>query len=622
MGYKVNNYFDYLSLLSSDIFYNCKKLNKIIFESKKQDSINVTNNITFLGESAFENCKQINDVYYDPSMNYVSKCLFKNCIKLNYIKFSHNLNIIRESAFENCLSLKSISMPTELKTLEGSCFKNCSNLENINFYEKTNLISTSSFQNCDSFLIPNFSLVIHNDNNYVKAYFNSIFPLVKTYKMSLSNIINKYLNNAKILLSTSDIKIKEYTYPSIDIILTDGQNIVNVNNLINENISVDKVSQFRHLTIKFIFDSNLESYNSFIIKTQSLLLSLPSSNDSTYIQVYNEGAKNINVTNNLITTMNIIGSYCLVNSVSSIALLNDYRINFYKQQNISNYYISYSNNNFETSTQIISVKDQEDSLSNYILLGGSFNELIIYRKVPLNYMGIFLETLQINVSSALSLPILGETTQNMIADAYATINVPLSTVRNTFLYWSDGINVDDTIEEGVKFKVVNHYGWNDIYLTKAVVYDGSIPYNRVNSIMSRKEIRYDFIRYLALKIFKTSAGADLFRNNNQVALSLDNASNLQLRNKLSELENLGEFLNEYSPNNISRTIFRQLLSIQPERIIPNDGDWTNIPLYVGDKIYLKLIINPDINQNSVLGTYSVAPITQRSYLIDLNLISG
>jgi hypothetical protein len=47
-----------------------------------------------------------------------------------------------------------------------------------------------------------------------------------------------------------------------------------------------------------------------------------------------------------------------------------------------------------------------------------------------------------------------------------------------------------------------------------------------------------------------------------------------------------------------------------------------MPLYVGDKIYLKLIINPDMNQNNILGNNLIPTINPRSYLVELNIVSG
>ena len=619
MAYKVSNFFDYLSLLNSNVFYNCVKLESFTFESIKEDTIEITENITFLGENVFENCINIDDVYFEPNINYVSTNLFKNCINLKNIFFTDSLNVIRESAFENCISLTNIILPTQLQNLQANCFKNCSKLDTIKIYENVNVISMTAFQNCDLFLIQNKSIVINNNNSYVTSYFSTLFPYAKVYKSS-EDILDVYIKDIANLLNIDESQAKQYIYNSI-VILTDNNNIVNIDNLIDPNIDQAKIHIYRNTILKFIFDINPTNYNNFIIKSKSLSLTIPTSTDTTYIHVYNEAAKNVNVTNQYNTSIDVIGTYCLLSYNVSECVLQDYRINCYTSSN--NYYISYSNNNFITSQQIISEKNQVNTLVNYTILGGQYKDLIFYKNYSLNFMNVFLESFQINITSGLSLPKLSETTNPMFADAYASLNVPLSILKNTFLYWSDSINVDDVIMDGLKFKVVNYEGWANIYLTEAIVYEGAISYYKRSSDIQKKQIKYDFIRYLALKIFKSANGADLFRNNDQVTTSLNNASNFHLRSKLNELQLLGEFDDEYSPNNISRILFRQILSNNPQRIIPNDnGDWNQMPFYVGDKIYLKLIINPDMNQNNILGNNLIPTINPRSYLVELNIVSG
>jgi|688.fasta_scaffold166231_2 hypothetical protein len=622
MAYKIDNFFDYLSLLNSNIFYGCINLNKITFESVYEESVNITNNITFLGESIFENCLKIVDVYYEPnpSVNYVPKNMFKNCISLDSIDLSDNIIIISKSSFENCGSLTDIVFPRELQILESDCFKNCIQLNTITIYDKVNLINTTSFQNCDSLLISNNSIVFHDNNSYVISYFSTLFSTVKIYDLTSESIFTKFNKSVANLLNIDELEAKKYTYNAI-VLLTGNGSIVSVENLISQSIDPLKIPMFRNLVLKFIFDSNSPYYDNFIIKSKSILLPIPNSTDTTYVHVYKEGAKNINVSNNYNLNINVIGTYCLLSYITSECKLNDYKLHCYVTED--KYYITYSNDNFVTSQNIISEKNKEDILTNYTILGGELKDLIFYKNYSFNFMNLYLDSLQINITSGLSLPKLGEITESMTADAWASIDIPLSIIKNTFLYWSDSINVDDLIPEGVKFKTVNYNGWSNINLTDATVYEGAISYYKKPNTIQKKQIKYDFIRYLSLKIFKSANGADLFRNNEAVTKSLDEASNIALRNKLNQLELLGEFDDEASQYNVARVIFRQILSSDPKRIVLNDvGEWNKMPLYVGDKIYLKLIINPHTDQHTILANNIVPIIDKRSYLVDLNIISG
>jgi hypothetical protein len=98
---------------------------------------------------------------------------------------------------------------------------------------------------------------------------------------------------------------------------------------------------------------------------------------------------------------------------------------------------------------------------------------------------------------------------------------------------------------------------------------------------------------------------------------------LSLTNKLTDLQTLGEFtIEDTSINNVSGAIFRQILLQEPSRIIPNENAWTPMNLYEGDKLYVKLTINPEPNQHKLLNPNNTTPIPARSYLIEMNLISG
>jgi hypothetical protein len=192
------------------------------------------------------------------------------------------------------------------------------------------------------------------------------------------------------------------------------------------------------------------------------------------------------------------------------------------------------------------------------------------------------------------------------------------------MYWSDGINVDNVVSDGIKFKTVNYSGWENVYLARAITNSafGGIQYYRPSSVMAKNEIKYDFIRYLAKNIFKTSAGVDIFKNNEQATAYIENNAQTALTNRLRILENLGEFTNEETIDNIAGSIFRQIILQQPNRIVPNDGDWTPMNLYADDKIYIKLIIHPEPNQHKILNPNNNIQISSRSYLIELNLTSG
>jgi len=617
--YTFSNTFEFISLLGTDIFYGCSNLANIVFESKQLDTVLLPNTITELGENIFENCQKIEDVHIDISINNIPQSIFKNCINLNEVIISNNIQIIDESAFENCQSLTEIKFPLNLTTLKNNSFNNCINLEKIYFYNSVNTIHPTSFANCSQMDISNNSLIIYDNNNYVLSFFNTNKPLVKSLQLQYLDEFQFYFQKVENLLGTDYNTLKQYFYPILDISLTSNNNTIN-KQLVDSQIPLNVINEYRKLILSYIFETN-SPYISFITSNSNLRIETSVNNISSYnTYVFDEGSNNIDLPRNIDLINNLQTVYTGLNEFFTEFLINNKKVRLTSINN--NFTFSFSTNNFITSTQVQLSSNETYNIDNYIILTGSYNDIIIYKNTQSLPLNLYLPGLELSITSGLSQPIIGEVTNPLQADAYASINIPVSFVLNTFYYWSDSINVDDVIEEGVKFKTMNYQQWQNVYFTRAVVFEGAISYYKRNIDVVKKQVNHDFIRYLALKIFKTPNGVDLFRNNEAVLNSLDVNSNTAFNNKLNNLENLGEFNNVENVDNISRTIFRQILTLQPQRIVPLAGEWTPIPLYAGDKLYLKLIINPNQQQQNIFSNVTIPTILPRSYLIELNLVSG
>lgn len=616
--YAFSNTFEFISLLGTDIFYGCTNLASIVYESKQTETVVLPNTITELGENIFENCQNIEDVYIDTSINNIPKSTFKNCINLSEVFFSNNIQIINESAFENCQSIDVINLPLSLTTLKNNCFNKCSRLEKIYFYSSVNNIDPNAFANCSEMNIPNNSLIIYDNNGYVLSYFTTNKPLVKSLELELDNIFQLYFEKIRNLLGEDYKNLKQYFYPLLDVSLTNNNNII-TSQLINNEIPLNLINEYRNFALSFIFETN-EPYNSFITNNSNLRIETNINGVSSYnTYIFNEINNPIDLQRNIDITNNLTSFYTRLNEFNKDFFINNYKVRLTSTNN--NYLISFSTNDFTTSTQVELSSNEMYTIDNYNIVTGSNNEVIIYKNLQSSPLDFYLKGLELNITSGLSQTIVGEVTEPLQADAYASINIPISLILNTFYYWSDSINVDDVLEEGVKFKTMNYQAWQSIFFTQAIVMDGGISYYKKTIDVIKKQINHDFIRYLALKIFRTANGVDLFRNNQTVLNGLDIASNMAFINKLNYLESLGEFNNIDSSYNISRTILRQILSLQPQRIVPLAGEWTPIPLYAGDKLYIKLFINPNQQQQNIFSN-STINIEPRSYLIQLNLVSG
>jgi hypothetical protein len=623
--YSATNVFDFLSLLPTNIFYGCESLNTIVFESKNKNTILLSDYITELGESVFENCKRIEDVFIDMNVNNIPKNTFKNCSNISNVYFKENQNIlaINESAFNNCSNLNNLELPINLQSIGHNSFNNCSKLDKLIVYNNNNInIQSTSFAGNLQFNQTN-NAVIFTDNISIKNYFTTTFPKGKQVPLNAIDTFNSYFYKISKLFDNNYILTKQYFYPSLDVKLTASRQIV-TSDLVNSLISVDKLAIFRHLILQFIFEIN-KSYNNFVINNQKIRLTTPIGSQSSYFMtVYNSAARNIDTVQD-IKANNYLAIYGLLQNNYSEVLINNYKVRLSIGSN-NKYNLEYSTNNFDSYTQLLinSNSNTTANITNYSFLTGDYNDYIIYKDIISAPLSLYIEGLQLSITASLSEQLTGSSTTPMVADAYTKLDIPLSVVANTFMYWSDGINVDNVVSDGIKFKTVNYSGWENVYLARAITNSafGGIQYYRPSSVMAKNEIKYDFIRYLAKNIFKTSAGVDIFKNNEQATAYIENNAQTALTNRLRILENLGEFTNEETIDNIAGSIFRQIILQQPNRIVPNDGDWTPMNLYADDKIYIKLIIHPEPNQHKILNPNNNIQISSRSYLIELNLTSG
>jgi hypothetical protein len=283
---------------------------------------------------------------------------------------------------------------------------------------------------------------------------------------------------------------------------------------------------------------------------------------------------------------------------------------------------------------------------NYFFKKKSLTYNINMSQVDSSAQTFYVNTLniQIDASKAL-LPDISFSFLDFISDVNATFDVSLNVVKNLFLYQSDAIDVNDLIEEDIKFKLnfdssgttpAYQETWSteaiqfnsfiqDTYCTGSDVNDVVYINNTANAL--KKTVADDYLRFLALRLFRTAMGVDLFSNEQDVKDNL-NASAKQLfvnrMKAISELNN-GEFLDASACENIivgstvgqhpTYSIFNQIMSNTPERFYDmSDNIWnvedasfsdaslndTELPIYmvpvrVGDKIMfeLRILSHPD-----------------------------
>jgi uncharacterized protein YjbI with pentapeptide repeats len=265
--------------------------------------------------------------------------------------------------------------------------------------------------------------------------------------------------------------------------------------------------------------------------------------------------------------------------------------------------------------------------SNYMVVGTNIN----FSLTGLNQT-FSLSTLALLDSSSVNMD---------AADAAAVYYVRLSDINNIFKYQSDATDVNDIIASDIKYYVFHRKWPTELKINPLhSMMNKSESINMLgfsNGYASNKSLaKHDFIRYIALRLFNTINGVDLFSNEsdlqeNAVYMGENVRYNIDsILSGISTTSNSGTMSydasgNKYLTNdasgntNLSRELMRQIAASAPSRFYNNDAsnaELKNVPLLENDTITFKMILQATAGQNILTG---VSEIPSRSYTIKLVL---
>jgi uncharacterized protein YjbI with pentapeptide repeats/uncharacterized protein YjdB len=240
-----------------------------------------------------------------------------------------------------------------------------------------------------------------------------------------------------------------------------------------------------------------------------------------------------------------------------------------------------------------------------------------------------------------TLAILDASSVNMTTDATSIFYVRLSDIVNMFKYQSDSNDINDVSANDIKYYVF-HRKWPT-----------ELKINPCHAMMNTQDsqnmlglnggftpdkslLKHDFLRYIALRLFNTIHGVDLFRNEldlqenatylgETVRYNIDNMLSGISTTSSSETMSYDSSGNKYLTNdvsgniNICRELMRQIASSAPGRFYnngPDNREMKNVPFVENDTIQFKVILQAAAQQN-ILTNVSVIP--SRSYAVKLIL---
>ena len=225
-------------------------------------------------------------------------------------------------------------------------------------------------------------------------------------------------------------------------------------------------------------------------------------------------------------------------------------------------------------------------------------------------------------------------------DGIVTVNINRDDWASCFKITGDSADINNVDASDIQYYVYdasNSGGLKASHYTKASgtgeadLLDGNpamepVTSTPIDSGATRNELEYDFIRHIALDLFNTANGVDLFINETELRRSIevacDGGSGFlldQLSAILAASESSNPMINAQS-GNLTYTLLRQLLNKQPQRFsnyalsadTPTALPWEN-----GDTIWYLLTLNAATNQHLLVR--DTTAVASRTYLVKMVL---
>jgi hypothetical protein len=237
-----------------------------------------------------------------------------------------------------------------------------------------------------------------------------------------------------------------------------------------------------------------------------------------------------------------------------------------------------------------------------------------------------------------------------LADVSATavFYVSETDMKNVFKFQSDSFDINDLSASDIRyFTYMSNWPEGLVINPVNAMLDKSGSANAITQvgIPNKMLVKHDFIRYLALKLFNTPSGVDLFNNENELIAHLNDMGNASYQNDISgslwkyatnastPIDNTNFILDASSNDrcttdhltsndNICRELFNQILYANKSRfsdISLNTLGVRSLPILSGDSISYRFTVFPKAGQNNITG---VAAFGGRSYRIKLLVVGN
>ena len=125
--------------------------------------LNVSTNITNIGDYAFQYCMKLTKITLPDSLQSIGAGAFEGCKSITTVTFPDNLQSIGASAFARCDRLQTPKLPLGLKNIYNSAFYMCPSLETIEIPKSVKYVGLYAFDDCSNLK----KVVINNEEGRI-----------------------------------------------------------------------------------------------------------------------------------------------------------------------------------------------------------------------------------------------------------------------------------------------------------------------------------------------------------------------------------------------------------------------------------------------------------------------
>lgn len=231
--------------------------------------------------------------------------------------------------------------------------------------------------------------------------------------------------------------------------------------------------------------------------------------------------------------------------------------------------------------------------------------------------------------------------------AVAVYYISQSDIQNIFRFSSDSYDLNDLSNVDIKY-----FTYMSAWPTDLLINPSNAMLDRGDSngallqvgIPNRMLVKHDFLRYLALKLFNTAQGVDLFNNENALIANMNVLGQNSFQDISATLWNYStgktdsadgdKYIVDLSTNclattnnfitndNICRELFQQILKNNAARfstIVADANGTAPLPILSGDSISYKYTVSPAPSQETLTGVSAFGGRTYQIKLIVTNL---